>query len=219
MAVPHAAAILRLFPIEQKALMTPTAETGQERITRFQAESLVFQAQQCWQAKQSKALEAYKQAYHLFLSIHATANASEQLAAMGRLFWDKGDLTKTRHCLMRALQLDASHTQWDITCQNQLDFALLAWEEGYLQEAMTHLEQLRLLSQKQKLPLWQIKTLLAMADIVAEQPGTLVQQKTYLQQAYQLGKPVLSPQGLEAVRVQLAGIGSPLNPSIEEASI
>jgi len=219
LALNHAEAIFRLFPIQQKTLMAGTTEAVQQKMARFQAESLVLQASHCWQFQQGKALEAYKQAYHLFLSIHASAEASQQLAAMGKLFWEKNDLTKTRHCFMRALQLDATHTQWEITCQNQLDFALLAWEEGYPQEALSTLEQLLALSQKQKLPLWQIKTFLAMADIVADQPGTLMQQKMYLQKAHQLGKPLLSAKGLKSVADRLDGINSQLHQSVEGISI
>lgn len=218
-ALNHAEAIFRLFPIQQKTLMAGTTEAVQQKVARFQAESLVLQASHCWQFQQRKTLEAYKQAYHLFLSIHASAEASQQLAAMGKLFWKKNDLTKTRHCFMRALQLDTTHTQWEITCQNQLDFALLAWEEGYPQEALTTLEQLLALSQKQKLPLWQIKTFLAMADIVADQPGTLMQQKMYLQKAHQLGKPLLSAKGLKSVADRLDGISGQLHQSVEGISI
>ncbi|MCS6267745.1 MAG: ATP-binding protein [Vampirovibrio sp.] len=219
LALNHAEAIFRLFPIQQKTLMAGTTEAVQQKVARFQAESLVLQASHRWQFQQGKALEAYKQAYHLFLSIHASAEASQQLAAMGKLFWEKSDLTKTRHCFMRALQLDATHTQWEITCQNQLDFALLAWEEGYPQEALTTLEQLLVLSQKQKLPLWQIKTFLAMANIVADQPGTLMQQKMYLQKAHQLGKPLLSAKGLKSVEDRLDGISGQLHQSVEGISI
>jgi tetratricopeptide (TPR) repeat protein len=215
LGVVHAEAIFRLFPIQQKALLSATTSKNQERISRFQAESLVFQAKHSWQFQQGKALEAYKQAYHLFLSVHASAEASEQLAAMGKLFWEKGDLTKTRHCFMRALQLDSSHTNWETACQNQLDFALLAWEEGYPQEAITTLEQLLVLTQKQKLPLWQVKTYMAMADIVADKQGTLVQQKTYLQQAHQVGKTILSSTGLQTLRGRLEGVTSQLKLSIE----
>jgi AAA ATPase domain len=218
LAIGHAEAIFRLFPLQQKALLTTANQADQEKISRFQAESLVLQAKHSWQFQQSKALEAYKQAYHLFLSLHASAEASEQLAAMGKLFWEKNDLTKTRHCFMRALQLDTSHSNWEISCQNQLDFALLAWEEGYPQEAFSALEQLLVLSQKQKLPLWQVKTWMAMADVVADKAGTLMQQKTYLQQAHQLGQSLLSSKGLNTLSLRLAEVTNQLHQSVEEIS-
>jgi tetratricopeptide (TPR) repeat protein len=218
-ALNHAASILKRCPIQPNALITgntntletditPSTENSEQtkQLVTYQAESLVFQAKHRWQFQQGKALEAYKQAYHLFLSVAIFNKASEQLACMGKLFWDKGDLTKARHCFNRALQLDASHQEWAVTCQNQLDFALLAWEEGFPQEALSTLEQLLIITQKQKLPLFQVKTLLAMADIVAEKPGTLLQQKTYLQQAISLGRGVLSPKGLQTITVRLTNL-------------
>jgi tetratricopeptide (TPR) repeat protein len=225
LAVAHATNILKLCPIQPNALITGhtnvlaedttphASDIAQTNVllTVYQAESLAFQAKHRWQFQQGKALEAYKQSYHLFLSATAFDKASEQLALMGKLFWEKGDLAKARHCFNRALQLDASHSNWQITCQNQLDFSLLAWEEGFPQEALTTLEQLLVATQKQKLPLFQVKTLLAMADILAEKPGTLLQQKNYLQQAVNLGKGVLSPKGLQTLTVRLTGLGNTNN--------
>jgi hypothetical protein len=205
----QAEALLQALPVEQVAWVSLNQAEPQEALEQKQTVSMTqAKAIQGHQAQPHQALNYLKQAYQLFLSAQAYAHASQQLGLMAQLFNQQfNDLTKARHCLERAKQLDTAHNDVPVHLQNRLEWALLLWEEGSHNEAEAYLQEGFL--QAQALNVggvhWQLKYLLALIGLIEEAfPHRHQECKPYLQQAYKLGQQCLPPQELQALATQLA---------------